>query len=151
MRLGVPALWFVVASAPCVSGCGSASSGVDSNVSDASFSGLAIAAGTSTPSGWSVAMRSSPTTPVRGTNAIELVVRDATGVPVSGLGVAVVPWMPAMGHGASITPVVTAMGDGTYVATGIAMVMPGTWELRLTLTNPATGVVEHATISLSIS
>ncbi len=96
-------------------------------------------------------MRSSPSTPVRGTDAVELVVRDGSGATVTGLAIDVVPWMPAMGHGASVTPMVTEMGGGTYVATDVALVMPGTWELRLTLTNAATGAVDHATISLSIS
>ena len=68
---------------------------------------------------------------------------------MDGLDVVVVPWMPVMGHGASVKPNV-AHGDapGTYVVEGLQLFMPGTWEIRTTLTRGATP--EHAAPSFQI-
>lgn len=70
--------------------------------------------------------------PIVRVSSLRVVLRDAaTGAPVDGLSVGVVPWMPAMGHGASTEPVVTDQGDGVYVAADVVMPMPGDWQLRV--------------------
>jgi hypothetical protein len=83
--------------------------------------------------------------PPLGQSAAELTVIDAaTGAPEDGLQIAVVPWMPAMGHGASVVPTVTASGQGRYVVSNLFLFMPGTWELRTTLTGKDTDSVTPA-------
>jgi len=73
---------------------------------------------------------------VRGLNTIEIVVTGAqSAAPVDNLTIDVVPWMPAMGHGASATPLVSAMGTGVYIASDVSLFMPGTWQLRTSVTS----------------
>ena len=78
-----------------------------------------------------VAVRFSPDPPVAGSDAAQLTITDATGNPVSGLDLAVVPWMPAHGHGTSVNPTVTETSPGVFVATPLYLFMPGSWELRM--------------------
>jgi hypothetical protein len=86
-----------------------------------------------------IEVRTSPSQPpTRGTFDIQLTVVDATtGKPMDGLAVTAVPWMPAMGHGTSVTPTVTPAGEGHYVLSNVSMFMPGTWQLRTTITGEA--------------
>jgi len=92
-------------------------------------------------------LRSSPQPPVRGKDAVRLTFTDDGGAPVDGLDVAVQPWMPAMGHGSSVVPTVTARGQGEYDLSNLYLAMPGTWELRMTLSGTAS---DDATPSLQI-
>jgi hypothetical protein len=95
-----------------------------------------------------VEVRTSPTQPpVRGVDTLELRVIDAAGNAIDGVTLDVVLWMPAMGHGASVVPTVTPMGNGRYVLTNVDLFMPGTWELRTTLSG---SVSDHAAPSLDI-
>jgi hypothetical protein len=71
----------------------------------------------------------SPAQPTVGYDAAQLAVTDATGAPVAGLTITIVPWMPAHGHGASIYPTVSEPTPGTYVATPLDFFMAGNWEL----------------------
>jgi len=80
-----------------------------------------------------IAVRFSPRPPAVGTDAAQLQILDALGQPASGLGLEVVPWMPAHGHGTSVNPTVTETAPGTFVATPIYLFMPGSWELRMTM------------------
>jgi hypothetical protein len=94
-----------------------------------------------------VELRTSPQPPARGTLAAQLVVtRVADGTTVDGLTLAIQPWMPAMNHGA-ITPTIEAQGDGKYLVTELDMFMPGHWELRTSVSGPAT---DHVTPSYDI-
>jgi len=69
--------------------------------------------------------------PPRGEIAVKLAVADAaSGAPVAGLALDVVPWMPVMGHGTSVVPTVTSDGKGTYLIEHVNLFMPGRWELR---------------------
>jgi hypothetical protein len=145
---GVAALFATIALA-C--GCSSNDGATTTNDAALTFEGAAIATTTATPSGWSISLRSSPATPTRGTNALELQVRDASGAPVHGLAIDVVPWMPAMAHGASLTPTTRETSDGTYVVSNVATVMPGSWELRITMTTEDGSAVDHATLTISIA
>ena len=81
---------------------------------------------------------------VQGMNAVEIVVTDAEARPVDGLSITLVPWMPAMGHGSSTTPSITAKQSGRYVASDVVLVMPGTWQLRASLTAQEEAVVPVA-------
>ncbi len=96
-----------------------------------------------------VEVRTAPTQPpTRGTNSVELTVRDAqSGAAIDGLSVTVVPWMPAMGHGSSVQPTVTAESDGRYLLSNVSLYMPGHWELRTTFSN---GVEDSATPAFDI-
>jgi len=80
-----------------------------------------------------IAVRFSPRPPAVGTDAAQLQIVDANGMPASGLGLQVVPWMPAHGHGTSVNPTVTETSPGIFVATPIYLFMPGSWELRMTM------------------
>jgi nitrogen fixation protein FixH len=80
-----------------------------------------------------VAIRWSPTTPIKGSDAVELTILDAVGAPVDGLSVAVVPWMPAHGHG-TVAPAITETAPGTFVANPVYLYMSGQWQLRMTFT-----------------
>jgi len=87
-------------------------------------------------------MRTAPTQPpARGLVSLLLTVTDSSGAPVDGLTLDVVPWMPAMGHGASIVPSVVAQGHGDYLVNDLVLVMPGTWELRLSTGTAAVTVL----------
>ena len=91
---------------------------------------------------------SAPDPIIRGSNELRYVITDvATGAPLDGLGVAVVPFMPAMGHGASIVPTVTAEGQGEYLVTDVVLIMPGDWQLRTTISGPVT---DTATVTVAV-
>ena len=126
--------------------CGSDPAAVEST----SFIGAPIAQITSSPGGWSVTLRASPTTPARGVDAFELEVKDASGTAVDGLELAVVPWMSSHGHGASVVPEIKPIGGGVYVATDVELFMPGAWELRVTMRDATRALEEHATVPLTI-
>jgi len=99
--------------------------------------------------GLDVEVRTLPSQPpVLGNSSVQLIFRDpATGEAQSGLDLQVVPWMPAMGHGSSVTPTVTETEPGSYELTGLVMFMPGTWQLRTTLTGP---VADHVVPSFQV-
>jgi hypothetical protein len=82
----------------------------------------------------SIAVRFSPDPPTGGIDAAQLSFTDTLGAGVSGLDVTVVPWMPAHGHGTSVDPTVTETAPGTFVAAPLYLFMPGSWELRMTIT-----------------
>jgi hypothetical protein len=95
----------------------------------------------------SVAVRTSPQPPARGTNDVQFIVTSvATGGPVDGLTIDVQPWMPAMNHGTS-APTVTPQGNGTYLVSEVYLYMPGVWQLRSTISGPAS---DHVQPELSI-
>jgi len=53
----------------------------------------------------------------------------ATGTLVTGAKLEVTPFMPAHGHGTTPTKT-TNKGKGVYWVEEVALIMPGTWELR---------------------
>jgi len=75
-------------------------------------------------------VRWSPAVPAVGVDAGELTVTDATGTPISGLTLSIVPWMPAHGHGTSVKPQIAETAPGVFVATPLYLYMSGHWELR---------------------
>ncbi len=85
------------------------------------------------------ALRSAPTQPpARGAITLLLTVTSADGSPADGLAIDIEPWMPAMGHGASITPSITPRGNGEYLVSDLVLVMPGTWQLRVSAASATT-------------
>lgn len=70
----------------------------------------------------------------RGKNVVELCVLEKKSAEfVDGLEMEMIPFMPAMGHGSSGPSPSVALGGGCYEFRGIVLNMPGTWELRTTI------------------
>ena len=78
----------------------------------------------------------SPPQPTVGYDATQLEITDTTGAPVTGLTLAIIPWMPAHGHGASVLPTVSETAPGVYVATPLDFFMAGDWELMTAINGP---------------
>jgi hypothetical protein len=111
------------------------------------FPALAYTTTASESGGFVVEVRTSPQPPARGSNDVELTVTHASdGTPAPDLDVQVQTWMPSMNHG-SADPTVTDVGEGKYLVSGVYLYMPGTWELRTTLSG---AVTDHATPTLSV-
>ncbi len=66
-------------------------------------------------------------------NQLMLFLLDMQNQPVSGAEVAATTWIPAHNHG-SPDPMVHDMGSGKYHLMNINFSMPGTWEVRVTVT-----------------
>ena len=98
-----------------------------------SFSGDPDQAVVSDSGALRIAVRFAPDPLVVGSDAAELAFTDSNGEAVTGLGLTVVPWMPAHGHGTSVNPTVTETTPGTFIATPLYLFMPGSWELRMTI------------------
>jgi YtkA-like len=79
----------------------------------------------------------SPLQPTVGYDAAQLAIDDASGAPVAGLTVTIVPFMPAHGHGASVAPTVSETAPGIYVATPLDFFMAGHWELMTAMSRVA--------------
>jgi hypothetical protein len=99
----------------------------------------------STSGSLSLDVRTSPQPPVAGMNSAQVIIKDAaSGEPVDGLSINVVPWMPAMGHGTSLVPTVSPKGNGVYEIDQLSLFMPGEWELRLSFTGPMSDTANPA-------
>jgi hypothetical protein len=82
-----------------------------------------------------VEVRTSPEPATRGDQSVEYTITEtASGAPVTGLRIDVVPWMPIMNHGTSIVPSVSETGPGVYVISNVDLFMTGEWQLRSTIT-----------------
>jgi hypothetical protein len=124
--MGVLARWAFVVAGALVSACGGARA-----PESASFRETPLAVVPSDDMMLSIEVRTLPDQPPeRGVASVQLVVKDAAGMPVDGLDVAALPWMPSMGHGTSISPMSSAQGKGTYRLDNVYLYMPGHWELR---------------------
>jgi YtkA-like protein len=103
------------------------------------FTADALVTTTGTSGVLSVAVRTSPQPPPRGTVPVQLsVTRTSDATPVDGLMLQVRPWMPAHDHGSSIVPTVADQGQGKYLVTNVDFFMPGHWELQTSISGPAT-------------
>jgi len=85
--------------------------------------------------------------PARGYNTFELTVFDqAQGSPRDDLSVDVTTWMPAMGHGSSTEEAIDPEGGGRYKVSNVTLYMPGTWELRASVSGGATDRVVFSVV-----
>ncbi|HEY2366626.1 MAG TPA: FixH family protein [Polyangiaceae bacterium] len=114
------------------------------NTAPDTFATTPLGVSTSTSGAFTVTMYPQTGGLVQGLNAVEIVVTDANASPAGDLPITLVPWMPAMGHGASTIPNIAITAPGRYVADDVALVMPGTWQLRATLTPQEEAVVTVA-------
>lgn len=77
-----------------------------------------------------------PTPPaVRSDNVWQLRVTDERGTAVTGAELFVTPYMPEHQHG-SAEVVVSELGDGLYRLAPIELIMPGVWEIPVSVTPP---------------
>jgi len=99
-----------------------------------SFGAEPLAVLSSTTGAKQVTVWTSPQPPVKGVNAVQLLVTDATtGAALDGLSVQAVPWMPSHAHGTSAKTQVLPQAGGLYQVDNVYLYMDGTWELRTTL------------------
>jgi hypothetical protein len=120
-----------LAALAALSACGGTSTTGD--LPPASFSGAEVEVVPTDSGQLSLGLRWSPLAPVRGENAAELTLTDATGAPIDGLTVTVTPWMPAHAHGTSVQPETTTSAPGVFVVQPLYLFMSGEWELRTTV------------------
>lgn len=133
----------MAALAVCAVACSSAAPATGA----ATFPADAYITTTSASGALNIEVRTSPQPPSRGVNHVELTITSASdGTPRDGLTIDVRPWMPSMGHGSS-QPTVTPEGGGKYLASEVYLYMPGTWELRTTISGVLT---DHATPSVAV-
>jgi hypothetical protein len=125
-----------LAAASVVSACGGGGGSSDQPLS---FDATPVQTVHSTSGALQIAVHSQADhAPARGVNAFQFVVTDASGAPVNGLQMGIVPWMPVMGHGSSVTPQIIGAGAGVYTVTDVYFAMPGEWDLRTSFTGPVT-------------
>jgi YtkA-like len=72
---------------------------------------------------------------VRSDNVWWLELTDADGAPLTGAEIVASPYMPKHQHG-SAEVVVDEQGEGAYRLSPIELVMPGVWEIPVSLTLP---------------
>jgi hypothetical protein len=89
-------------------------------------------------------VESTPSPPTKGTNTMLLQIDDASGKPLDGATVSVLPYMPDHAHGSAVTPVVTPMGSGKYAVAKIYYPMPGLWKVTVTVQMPGAAPQEVA-------
>lgn len=81
-------------------------------------------------------VESDPAPPaVRKDNVWWLRLSDAGGEPVLGAELLVTPFMPKHQHG-SAEVVIEELGDGEYKLSPIELIMPGVWEIPVSVTPP---------------
>ncbi len=131
------ALRLIVASAAIfVAGCGQPSAPSAPALVFTGAPSLTVASGSGQ---LSIGVWWSPPQPTVGYDATQLAITDTTGAPVTGLTLAIIPWMPAHGHGASVLPTVSETAPGVYVATPLDFFMAGDWELMTAIVRATDG------------
>jgi hypothetical protein len=91
-----------------------------------------------------------PTPPaVRSDNAWRLRVTDEDGAAVTGAELFATPYMPEHQHG-SAEVVVSELGAGEYELAPLELIMPGVWEVPVTVTPPG-GETSEATFRFCIA
>jgi YtkA-like len=86
---------------------------------------------------------------VRRDNVWWLTLTDAAGNAISGATLQASPYMPKHQHG-SAEVVVEDLGEGEYRLSPIELIMPGVWEIPLSVT-PAGGEASEATFRFCIA
>lgn len=86
---------------------------------------------------------------VRRDNVWWLKLTDAEGTPISGATLLASPYMPKHQHGAAEV-VVEDLGEGEYRLSPIELIMPGVWEILLSVT-PAEGEASETSFRFCIA
>jgi hypothetical protein len=86
---------------------------------------------------------------VRSDNAWRLRVTDEDGAAVTGAELFATPYMPEHQHG-SAEVIVSELAAGEYELAPIELIMPGVWEIPITVTPPA-GVTSEAIFRFCIA
>jgi hypothetical protein len=86
---------------------------------------------------YSATARATPDPPRIGRNALELVVRDRDGTPLSGAILSATTFMPAHAHGATAPPAIVDVGGGRYAVSDVVYSMPGLWSLAIEVRGPS--------------
>jgi hypothetical protein len=86
---------------------------------------------------------------VRSDNAWRLRVTDEDGAAVTGAELFATPYMPEHQHG-SAEVIVSELGGGEYELAPIELIMPGVWEVPITVTPPG-GETSEATFRFCIA
>ena len=81
-------------------------------------------------------MDATPAPPAKLTNAMTIQLLDASGKPVDGASLSVLPFMPDHGHGSAVKPAVTPKGGGVYDIANLYYPMPGLWRITVTIQVP---------------
>jgi hypothetical protein len=76
-------------------------------------------------------LSAAPSPPALRTNSWTVKLTDASGAPVTGAALTVVPFMPDHGHGTSIVPQVTSGANGSYTIDPLYLFMPGVWRITI--------------------
>lgn len=75
-----------------------------------------------------------PAPPDKGDNRWEIALSDASGTPVEGAEITVLPFMPDHGHGTSVMAEVSpGEAPGLYILDPVNLHMAGLWEIRLSI------------------
>jgi hypothetical protein len=142
-------VWMIVL---CLFAAGCSVTGSCSSTGGGGIGGVSVDVGSSGPAtgGLAIDFRSEPDPPKSGSNALQVVVKDAEGKPVNDASVKVVfsmPAMPSMNMPAMRTETTLAPeADGRYKGTG-DLSMAGTWNVAVTVSR---GAEELGTRKLSI-
>jgi hypothetical protein len=86
---------------------------------------------------------------VRTDNVWRLRLTDADGAAVTGAELTATPYMPAHQHG-SAEVLVTELGEGEYELSPIELIMPGVWEIPITVST-LDGTSSEATFRFCIA
>ncbi|MDI1476993.1 FixH family protein [Polyangium sp. y55x31] len=81
-----------------------------------------------------------PEAPImQGENDLRLTLHDAaTGAVIEGASIEVTAIMPAMGHEATDAPAIEEAGGGAYAVRGLALSMPGRWDVHVRVEHQGT-------------
>jgi len=98
-----------------------------------------------------ILVESTPTPPRKGNNDWRVRILDASGNPLSGLTLDVVPEMPDHGHDSIIYPTATEVEGqaGEYLLVPVRLWMPGYWEVNVAIDDGA-GLTDSAQFKLCI-
>lgn len=85
-------------------------------------------------------LQSQPGPPIKGANTWQIEIDEtATGLPLDGLDISVLPWMPDHNHGSLAAVVVTPETTGQYQLDPMYLSMSGLWEIRFTIVGTMVG------------
>src|SRR5690349_21693861 len=82
---------------------------------------------------------------LQGANDFDVSLREVgTGAPVAGASIEVSALMPSMGHPANAASI-EEVGGGEYVVRGLALSMPGRWDVHVVASRAGTNDEAHFT------